>query len=421
MSWISIKKWVIFAGLMLLLAVPAQAEKLFAAEVVYGTLPADQLLVENSSLPDLIEQLVNTTGPFSELSTLPVFVASIRYFGLPDAFQLGVEKVNGDGNFQVTLTSPLTGLNKTFEAVDADAMRKQVVDWLYLTGGADAKQLLRAITIAASAAVTDGGPGTTTARMADTAFQLFGFYTGTSESMDMRGSESGAHVGFSVAVSSSEVQSPVGPIAGTRTQVAVPLWLHFNRRISYVGQVNFHHAEIEGTRFYGIGADMGLAYRLIVREGDKRFGWQITPYIGSHAIGSVDGVTAALLYQYGLNNRLEYRLGERMLLSWVSQYTDFANLTLTIDDIDINAEVNQQIFKNGVMFESPLFSLKSLYAHGYLTDTRFLQEAQFDNYQTIGAGLSYRLTRFSLTGNLGFTNTDDYQSTQVKLACSWDL
>lgn len=166
---------------------------------------------------------------------------------------------------------------------------------------------------------------------------------------------------------------------------------------------------------------MGLAYRPIVREGDKRFGWQITPYIGSHAVGSVDGVTAALLYQYGLNNRLEYRFGERMLLSWVSQYTDFANLTLKIDDININANVDQQIFKNGLLFEAPLFSRKSLYAHGYLTDTRFLQEAQFDNYQTFGAGLSYRLTRFSLTGNLGFSNTDDYQNTQVKLACSWDL
>lgn len=55
----------------------------------------------------------------------------------------------------------------------------------------------------------------------------------------------------------------------------------------------------------------------------------------------------------------------------------------------------------GLMFEAPLFSLKSLYARGYLTDTRFLQEAQFDNYQTFGSGLSYRLTRFSLSAIQG--------------------
>jgi hypothetical protein len=412
----------IFVLISLLIGHSVEAAKLFALTVDYdpGTGP-ETFSAENSSMPKLLDDLLGNVGQFSELDSVENFTASVRFYGLPDTFRLAVDKINPEGLFEVTLSSGITPFIKTFTAVSAEDMQEQIVEWLYLSGSSEASALLKEILIIASTAITDGRPGTMTAKMSDTAFRLFGFYPGTSRTNDMRGATSGAHVGLQVDITQFKFDTAVGPMEGDRTQVGVPLWLHFGSRLSYVGQLEFDYTNIEGTEFYGIGADMGLAYRPVLRTGKDRFGWQITPFFGAHTAGSVDGVTAAVLYQIGINNRFEWRIFKRSLISWISQYTDLGSLTLVVNDYQITADVDQGVWKNGAMLEVPIFSLRSLYGNIFLIDTRFMEEADIDGFQEVGFGLVYRLRKVSLGTGLEWTLAEGFEATRVNFNLAWDL
>ena len=391
------------------------AAKLFALDVAWNA-GADTVQVENSSLPNLIKELIDKSGNLSVV-TGDSYSGSLRYFGMPDALVIDVDVPS----LTLRLTSAVTGLDVTITGTDKDDLHKKLANWFYLDGGKAAALLLSEAIKTSAAAITDGSPGSTTALMADTTFQTFGLFQNTSRGQNMRGFESGAHVGLWVNSSSYEIDTPVGPMEGTRTRINVPLWLHFGTRVSFVGNTVFDFNSLEGTDFYGVGADIGLAFRPVLRVGDDRFGWQVTPYGGAHGIGSVDGVTAAAISQYGLINRFEWRLFERALLSVVTQYTSFDNVTIKIDEYELTAPVDQNILKNGLMYDVPVFSLRSLFANAYVIDTRFLEEAKTDNYQTYGGGLSYRLKKFSLNAYVSFDKSDQHQGLNTGLGFVWDL
>ena len=398
----------------------ARAAKLFAAGVTYGDLlNPSNVLVENDSLPNLMEDLFTQAGAFSVMKGQNFIGASIRYFAVPEAIDLRVAELP-DGTFRVNLSSQLTGLDKTFSAVSKVDLADQIVDWLFLEGGDEALEFLREISLASTMAITDGNPGSTTARMADSAFELFGFYHRGSLTNDMRGTDKVSYVGVSVKTYAFDINTLAGDMEANVLQIAVPLWLHFSRRVSYAGQMNANVISIEGTDFYGFGLDAGIAVRPVLRTGDDRFGWQITPFIGGNAMGSIEGVTASLVYHYGLNNRFEVRVFDRWLLSFVTQYSPYENLTLDVSKYNLNAEVNQQILKNGLRLEVPLF-FKSLGGNVSIVDTRFLEDFSGDNYQTVGAGLGYNWKSFSINADVGFNYMDDYKGTQFDLVMSWDL
>jgi hypothetical protein len=409
---------VLFGAIALIgCAASVSAAKLFAVDVTYS---GGTVSEENSSLPHLINDLISDSGRFKELEGEDVFSTSLTYFGLPDALRLSIDRTNPE-LIELRLTSAVTGLDTTLKGTSEEDMAREFIDWLYRDGGQDAIDLLDAIVISSAAAITDGNPNATTSVMADNTFQTFGLFQGTSRDQTMRGSESGAHVGIWLNSKSYEIDTPVGKMEGQRTQVNVPLWIDFGTRVSFVGNTMIDFNELEGTQFYGLGVDVGLAFRPILRTGDDRFGWQITPYAGTYGVGSIDGVTAAFVGQYGLINRFEWRLTERSLLSWVSQYSTFNNVTVEIDHYQLNAPIDQNILKNGLMYDFPVSPLRSLFANVFVIDTRLLKDANINSYQTLGAGLSYRLEKFSVNGRLGYETADGYESMNSHIGVAWDL
>jgi hypothetical protein len=398
----------------------SNAAKLFAADVVYGDLlNPSNILVEDESLPHLLDDLFTRSGSFSVLQGEDFSTVSLRYFAIPEALTLKYAELP-DGTFRVNLSSSLTALDQTFSASSEADLADQIIDWFFLEGGDEALDFLRELSIASTMAITDGNPGSTTAKMADSAFELFGFYHRGARTNDMRGTSGGSFVGLSVKVDTFDISSLVGELDANLLQVSVPLWLHFSRRVSYAGQMNANVISIEGTDFYGFGLDAGIAVRPILRTGKDRFGWQITPFVGGNAMASADGVTASFVYHFGLNNRFEVRLFKNTLLSIVSQYGPYENLALDLAKYNLNAKVDQQILKNGLRLEVPLF-FKSLDGNVSLVDTRFLEDAYGNNYQTFGAGLGYHLKHLSIHANIGFNYMDDYKGAKYDFACSWDL
>lgn len=401
---------------ILLTGLHASATKLFSISAIAG---ANNVTVENHSLPNLIKDLIKGEGDFSGLKGQPRIQGSLTYFGLPKSLNIDVDRSDAQ-IIKLHITSILTDVDKEFVASDGDDLAKQLIEWFYLDGGDAAAELLQAIILVSGATVTDGSPGSTTAQMADTTFQMFGFYAIGAHNGNMRGFKSGAHVGLWFNADSFEINTPSGLLQGTRWRATIPLWLHFNKRISLIGNTHIDSSNIEGTEFYGLGADIGIGVRPIVRTTDKRFGWQITPYLGAYGIGSADGVTAAVVSQFGLVNRLEWRVFDRSLIAFVSQFTTFDNIAINFGDIELVSPIDQDLIKNGLMYEFPIIG-KSFYGNINVIDSRFLKDARTDNFQTYGAGLSYRLTRFSLQGNIGYDDSAPYSGVTANIGAVWDL
>src|SRR5512146_1988881 len=128
----------LFAAVVaVILVVPgvAGATDLFGVEATYG---GGTITQTASSLPDLVEALVNNQGAFAPLVGND-FTGHLTYYGIPDALAVSVQ-----GTTQLTITSPLTGLNRTFTGTDRNDLEDQLTDWLLKEGSHEAAKLIQA-------------------------------------------------------------------------------------------------------------------------------------------------------------------------------------------------------------------------------------------------------------------------------------
>ena len=375
------------------------AVDLFGVEVTYGE--GETISQSASSLPDLVEALIQNQDAFAPLVGND-FTGSLTYFGIPAAVTVEVQ-----GDTQLTVTSALTGLNRTFTGTDRNDLEGQLKDWLLKEGGSEVAQLIKEAAKRSTAAITDGNPSSATARMADSAFNTFGMYPATRA---MGGRPSGYRSGIWVHGRQSKADTPIGTVDNTEYGLNVPSWLRLGRSLDLIGNMSGRYVEAEGTEIIGGGLDLGLGIRLATRGGEDRFGWQVTPFAGFHGLGTYDGATAGLLDQFGIANRFEFKLSGDVLLVVASQFSYFDSLKIKIEGVEIDPELEQQVLKNGLMVDVPFPSVKSVYFNGFVVDTRFLKDAAVDNYQTAGGGLSIRGRRTSLNVYISRDFADHYSS-----------
>ncbi len=396
-------------AILLVISAGAGAADLFGVEATYS---GGTITQTASSLPNLVEALVNNQGAFTPLVGND-FTGRLTYYGLPGALTVSVQ-----GNTQLTITSPLTGLNRTFTGTDRNDLQDQLTDWLLKDGSHEAAKLVQAAAERSAAAITDGNPSSATARLADRAFGAFGLFPAARV---MRGSEPGHYAAFWFHTRQAQADTPVGTAESADYELNIPWWLNLNRNFSLIGNASGQYMDTEGTAIYGGGSDLGLGIRPIVRDEQCGVGWQITPFIGLHGIGSYDGVVGGLLDQFGIASRLEFQLSHDILLIVANQFSHFNSLELKIEDVEIDPQVEQNVLKNALMVDFPLWAAKSLYANGFFVDTRFLQDAAIDNYQTVGAGLSLRGDSMSLNGYVSRDFASDYSSWNFGVGLAFGL
>jgi hypothetical protein len=387
----------------------AGATDLFGVEATYS---GGTITETASSLPGLVEALVNNQGAFVPLIGND-FTGSLTYYGLPNAVTVNVQ-----GETQLTITSPLTGLNKTFTGTDRQDLENQLTDWLLKEGGEEAGKLIQAAAEQSAAAITDGNPSSATARMADRAFSTFGLFPATRV---MRGSEPGGHAGIWFHTRQSKADTPVGTVNGADYELDLPWWLHFGRNVSLIGNLSGQYLDTEGTAIYGGGGNLGLGIRLLVRDEENPVGWQITPFLGGQGVGTYDGATGGLLSQYGVTSRFELDLGNDIQLIMANQFSHLGSMKLEIEDVNIDPKVKQNVLKNGLMLDVPVWRAASLYANGFFVDTRFLEDAAIDHYETLGGGFSLRSDAVSLNVYLSHDFAGDYSSWNAGLGLGFGL
>ncbi len=405
-------KWTLLAAIAALIFVApgvAGAADLFGVEATYS---GGTITQSASSLPNLIDALVNNQGAFAPLVGNN-FTGNLTYYGIP-----GAVAVNVQGNTQLTVTSPLTGLNQTFTGTDRSDLENQVTDWLLKNGSSEVAKLIQAAAERSAAAITDGNPSSATARIADRAFGAFGLFPAARV---MRGSEPGGYGAIWFHTRQGRADTPVGTANSADYELNFPWWIHFGRHFSLIGNASGQYMDMEGTAIYGGGSDLGLGIRPIVRDEECGIGWQITPFAGLHGVGTYDGATGGLLDQFGVTSRLEFQLPHNILLIVANQFSHFNSLKFKIEDVEIDPGVEQDVLKNGLMVDFPLWSEKSLYANGFVVDTRFLRDAAIDNYQTLGLGLSLRGDRLSLNGYVSRDFAKDFSSWNAGIGLAFGM
>jgi hypothetical protein len=154
------------AALILAAAGVAGAADLFGVEATYGGGTITQTASPcptwsmRSSITRALAPLVGND-----------FTGSLTYYGIPR--RRGGHRA---GETQLTITSPLTGLNQTFTGTDRGDLENQLTDWLLKEGNDEAAKLIQAAAEHSAAAITDGNPSSATARLADRAFGAFGLF-----------------------------------------------------------------------------------------------------------------------------------------------------------------------------------------------------------------------------------------------------
>ncbi len=406
-------KWTLFAAataaVVLAASGVAGATDLFGVDATYS---GGTITQTANSLPDLIDALVNNQGAFAPLAGNN-FTGNLTYYGIP-----GAVTVNVQGDTQLTVTSPLTGLNQTFTGTDRSDLENQVTDWLLKDGSNEVAKLIQAAAEHSAAAITDGNPSSATARIAERAFGVYGLFPAARV---MRGSEPGGYGAIWFHTRQSRADTAVGTAESADYELNFPWWLNFGRHFSLIGNMSGQYMDTEGTAIYGAGSDLGLGIRPIVRDEECGIGWQITPFAGLHGIGTYDGATGGLLDQFGVTSRLEFQLPHNILLVVANQFSHFNSLKFKIQDVEIDPGVEQNVLKNGLMVDFPLWSEKSLYANGFAVDTRFLEDAAIDNYQTLGVGLSLRGDRMSLNGYVSRDFAKDFSSWNAGVGLSFGM
>jgi hypothetical protein len=397
MEWASLRTVAVF---LLVVAIPGvgRAVDLFGVEVTYGGGTISQ---SASSLPDLVEALTKNQDAFAPLVGQD-FTGSLTYYGIPGAVSVQVQ-----GETQLTVTSSLTGLNRTFTGTDRDDLEQQLEDWLLKEGGKEVANLMKAAAKSSTAAIIDGNPSAATARMADRAFSTFGLYPATPA---MRGSTKGSYLGLWADAKRSTADTPIGSVDSSQYGFNIPWWLDFSKRVSLIGNMSGQYMDAEGTAIYGGGMDLGLGIRLASRGEADQFGWQITPFAGLHGLGTYDGASGGLLDHFGIANRFEFMLNQDVQLIVASQFSYYDSLKLEIENVEIDPELNQQVVKNAIMLDTPVGSAKWLHVNGFAMDTRFLKDVAIDGYQTVGGGFSMRKGGTSLNASVSYDIADNYNS-----------
>lgn len=416
----------VVAGLALASLATVRANSPFEVTAVSFS-PSLSKTQDYSSFPALVSDVVNTQGSFASFAGTSNFNANVTFLGVANALQVSY-------NYSPTLVtvsvqSPVSGLSQSFQGPTRSNVETQVKNYFLQNGSAAVGAFMAAIAKQSAVAVTDGNPGSSTARMSDSTFYGDGFtpsmdlpFEGTAAASDAGGTgaagsaSSTRFTGFGIGFNSGQFNA--NGIKGTNTDVSIPFGYRFTDRVSLAGSIPLNYLTVEGAKIYGAGLDLALPVRLQIMNKDNRLNWRVTPLAGISARGSADLAGGGVIWMAGLTNTLDYRINSKLILGLVNQYTYHKSMTVKYGSDKFDPQVNQDIIKNGIRAVTPLSPRTTL--DGFVVETNFLKAAAVKSFTTFGTSLSFRLTKsmdVTLGGN--YDTGTNYNSWAVGLSSAW--
>ncbi len=396
-------------SLAIMMASTAQARKLFEVTVTGG---APTVTAENSSFPDLLQDVIKGQGKFASFSMVD-YNGLMTYLGVPNAIQ-----VNMTGN-TATIDLPSIGFSRTFTGSSRDDVYDQVEDYFLKHGSDIYGRFLKEMAKRSAVALTDGNPGATTARMAAGTFFTDGF-TPSDELMDMiDGITTDRFSGLGIGFNGGEFEA--GDFTGYYADFALPWRKRLAGHVDLNTSLNFNYLDVEGSQVFGIGATIGVPVRVLIMDREHRWNWRLTPVAGISARGSEDMASGGLIWMAGGLSTVDFRVNSRLILSIVNQVSYHKSMNLKLpDDYEFDPHVDQVILKNGLRAVTRFG--KRIIADAFAIETNFLNDAAVDSFTTIGGSLKWQATqKYHLTLGANYDWGDDYKSWSVGLSSVWNF
>lgn len=381
--------------------------------------PLNTAFVTAESVPDLISAFIQHEGQFSGLSGLKS-QASLNYLGVDDALTI----VYDSSSHTATVTSSVTGLNRTFVGTSTQDLDDQLEAFVKSEGANEWAAILKEINKRSAASISDGNPSAATAVLANSTFNaamdsIEDLFQQIGEQQD--GDRASSDLGFGLNGGKFKVTLPDGrEVEGSNTNLEIPYKKRFNETVSLSMVIPLGWTDLEGAKAYHVGLNLGLPLDLVKMSADKRLSWKLTPVGGVLARGSADYASGAALYHLGLASSLTYKIGKTSFISYGAQLSHYESFKVEFDDVEIDPSISQQILKNGLRLTHFFGTNNRWVAQGMYVNTIFLEDAAVDTYHTLGAGLSYRFSKkitVGLHGNYDFG--DNYDLWNVGIGSVW--
>lgn len=373
---------------------------------VDGPGPLD-LLVGGSSLPDLINDLVNQQGAFAAFAG-QAFTATITYAGVADAIT-----ITFDGVDTATLTFTILGPGATTFTFGGPDLFAQIESFLQNNLAGQLGAFLEAINALSLVAVTDGTPLSTTARAAEFVFDRFALHNDLTAAEKRAAGAQPHSSGWQLRVDGyyEQIETDVGD--GTSYAIVPSFELPFtdNVALAFMFPISYH--EIEGAEVINIHANVALPITVLHPEPGMPVGLRVTPFATFAAAGSVDMVAGSLLMGGGVNGVAQFELGD-LTISLAGQFSFYESLALRYQGYEFDPGISQQILKGGIKLTYTLGD--DWYIYGSVTETIFLDDAAIEDYLSPGAGISYRdRTGANLSVGYRGDTASGYDSHQLRM------
>lgn len=447
----------------------AMADDLFRVLVNPDDPAVGALSVGASSLPDLVEDLLDRRGQFAIFDG-EAFAATLRFAGVDDAIQF---TLNADGT---RATVQFIGRDEpplVFDAADGRDVEDQVVDFLKKDGSATVADFLKAINRRSLVGVTDGNPQSTTAQMATYKYNRFGKHQDLTrlERRIMRGEilQPGAAptpgafaviggrqdqgtqaVGGSTTFEQEEdingrMQTEGPPVGAAHVQWFEPgtdrgLRVRFdaqggisdadglgstfvnlsgsfeyrlNRFVGVAASFPISYYDVEGADVFTAGAHLDVPIRLVQQDDGKGFTFQVAPGALIAGSGSYDMISGGLFWGFGATALASYEMDD-WLFSGAVSYTHFESISIKIDEFKFDPDLTQDFVRVGA---KATYSLgDNAYVFAGLSYSDFLKDAAIDNYFSPTAGFGLRAggglnVRLAYEGDFG----SNYEAHKIQL------
>ena len=306
-----------------------------------------------------------------------------------------------DDNAVLTFNVPDADIhNMTFDGGSQEESFQLLKDWLKNNKDGLMKKILKAGVEKTPYDMVAGNPNSLMATMTDNSFQRAG----------------GGVLGNFVSYISPNASQHSFDFDGDTKKAKVyslPLAKTFNfgnSGYALLFDMPLTYADMDGSVSYA--AQLGLGLKIPVINNDK-MSWNLIPAGRVGAIGSEDMLSGGILYSGTLTSDLQIPVGNFTygLTNMVGYIRDYS---LKVDDYEIEYDLQNTIFKNGVSVRwdfADKWALNGSYAYTFYSGS----ELFIDDYHDTGVALVRKFDKGSffsgmaLVGNYAF-GSNDYQA-----------
>ncbi len=340
------------------------------------------LLVTGSSLPHLLDNLVNASADFQSFSGVALS-ADVSFAGIANVINVTVDPATMTG----TLTFTILGAGaQTFVFSGAD-LAGQIEQFIQDNLAGQITAFIQAFNQLSLIAVTDGTPLSTTALSAEYIFDRFGLHADLTawerRQVDAEEFEQGMRARIDTFYNS--ISTDVGN--GNSFAIVPSLEWYLSKEVSIALQFPINYLDVEGSDVYNIQANLAVPIRVIAPTFDSPLGLTITPFGTLAGAGSVDLVAGGLIGGGGVLGTVTLDF-VNVRVSFSSQLSFHEGLTMHYQGFSFDPGVSQQIWKNGLKGTANIG--ENFYVYGTMTYTQFLQNAAVDTWWSPGGGIGFR-------------------------------